>query len=84
MNKPYNQTVIPARAVPALLATFPLRKIRGLGGKWGTALEGAGCVSAGDASALPYADLLALMAGDVKRAECGAPQLHLATCKPIV
>lgn len=74
MNKPYNQTVVPARALAPLMATLPLRKIRGLGGKWGAALDAAGCSSAGDVQALPYPHLLVLMGGNPKRAEYAFPR----------
>lgn len=37
-NKPDRQTVVPASAVAALMATIPVKEIRGLGGKLGDAV----------------------------------------------
>ncbi len=39
MHKPNQQTALPAGAVEAVLAATPLRKLRGLGGKLGRAVE---------------------------------------------
>ncbi len=35
LHKPAQQTVLPASAVPDLLAPLPVSKLRGLGGKFG-------------------------------------------------
>lgn len=52
LNKPNQMTVIPIRAVGALMASLPLRKIPGFGGKVGDALQALGCTTAGDVEAL--------------------------------
>lgn len=49
MNKPNRQTIIPMAAVPDLMETLPMKKIRYLGGKLGAELESLGIESAGDA-----------------------------------
>lgn len=35
MNKPNKQTILPLQKIPGLLATLPLNKVKGLGGKFG-------------------------------------------------
>jgi len=69
MNKPNKQTVVPARVVPELMASLPFRKIRGLGGKLGDAVEELGCITAADVQQLPFEQLRVAL-GDFKRAEC--------------
>jgi DNA polymerase eta len=68
MNKPDGQTVILHRAVPALMAGLPLRKIRNFGGKVGELLEGLGCSTAQDVQQLGARTLVA-KCGDPKQAE---------------
>lgn len=53
MHKPNQQTVIPPRAVPALMHDLPLKKLRNFGGKLGLQLESMGCTTAGQVAALP-------------------------------
>jgi hypothetical protein len=69
MNKPDGQTVILYRAVPALMAGLPLRKIRNFGGKVGEFLEGLGCITAQDVQHLDM-QMLEVKCGDAKQAEC--------------
>lgn len=48
MHKPAQQTIVPAAAVPALLADLPLTKLRGLGANFGKEVqEKLGVVTAG-------------------------------------
>lgn len=51
-NKPNKQTILPMAAVPALMSTIPLRKLRGLGGKLGHEIEVLGAKTAGEATLL--------------------------------
>ena len=57
MHKPDQQTVIPPRAVPALMHDLPLKKVRNFGGKLGQQLESMGCTTAGQVAALPLDSL---------------------------
>lgn len=66
MHKPNKQTVLPSSAVPLLMTSLPLSRLKGFGGKLGTALgekfntttvsdllalnEGALCAEFGDAN----------------------------------
>ncbi|CAI5491607.1 unnamed protein product [Closterium sp. Naga37s-1] len=59
MTKPFGITVVPPRAVPALMENVPLKKIRNLGGKLGQELQAMGCAIAGQAQALELPDLIA-------------------------
>ncbi|CAI5527584.1 unnamed protein product [Closterium sp. Naga37s-1] len=59
MTKPFGITVVPPRAVPALMEDVPLKKIRNLGGKLGQELQAMGCATAGQAHALELPDLIA-------------------------
>ena len=49
-NKPNRQTVVPPGAIPALMTSLPLRKIRFLGGKLGDAVEAAAAAALAQAS----------------------------------
>ena len=42
------QTILPQRAVPALMDETPLKKVRHFGGKLGEALQQLGCTTAGE------------------------------------
>ncbi|CAM6090320.1 unnamed protein product [Calypogeia fissa] len=58
-NKPDRQTVIPPRAVPGLMKTIPLKKMRLLGGKLGEELtQKWGFSTAGEAQALSITTLV--------------------------
>ncbi|CAM6096420.1 unnamed protein product [Calypogeia fissa] len=58
-NKPDRQTVIPPRAVPGLMQTIPLKKMRLLGGKLGEELtQKWGFSTAGDAQGLSITTLV--------------------------
>ncbi|TYZ67632.1 hypothetical protein PybrP1_011409, partial [[Pythium] brassicae (nom. inval.)] len=59
LNKPDGQTIIAPRFVPLLMQHFPLRKVRGLGGKLGKQLEDMLVEQAAPsvAAALPPVDL---------------------------
>ena len=58
MNKPNKQTLVPSRCVPQLMESLPLKKLRGFGGKLGTALKEQFDVKvAGDITALGEAGL---------------------------
>ncbi|CAI7888054.1 unnamed protein product [Closterium sp. NIES-53] len=59
MTKPFGITVVPPRAVPALMENVPLKKIRNLGGKLGQELQAMGCAIAGQAQALELPGLIA-------------------------
>ena len=49
INKPNKQTVLPMEAVEEFFKTFPLKKVRNLGGKLGLTLrEELNCTSMGD------------------------------------
>lgn len=56
-NKPNMQTLVPFRAVMALMDDIPLRKLRGLGGKLGTEVEALGVTTAGEATRLSMEEL---------------------------
>lgn len=79
MNKPNNQTIVPYRAVPGIMATLPMKKIRNFGGKVGQALEQLGCKMAADVQAVPM-DTLVAKFGSQQRAECGPGHLLQAPC----
>jgi hypothetical protein len=58
MNKPNKQTIVPSRCVSSLMATLPLSKLRGFGGKLGHALSSEFNIKvAGDIIALGEAAL---------------------------
>ena len=59
-NKPDKQTIVPTRAVPALLASVPLRSLRGLGGKLGEQVASAlpNVSSVGELAAVEFSILL--------------------------
>lgn len=49
-NKPNKQTLVPLRSIAELMEEVPLRKLRGLGGKLGSAVEALGVSTAGEAT----------------------------------
>jgi nucleotidyltransferase/DNA polymerase involved in DNA repair len=53
MHKPNQQTLIPPRAAPGVVAALPLGRLRNFGGKLGQQLEALGCATAGDVQGLP-------------------------------
>eukprot|EP00873_Tetraselmis_striata_P002831 jgi/Tetstr1/423095/TSEL_013865.t1 len=57
MHKPNQQTLIPARAVAALMRSLPLTKIGKMGGKLGAELQEMGAATAGDVADMPLAAL---------------------------
>ncbi|CAM6116824.1 unnamed protein product [Calypogeia fissa] len=55
MHKPAQQTLIPSSGAPGLLASLPIKKLKGLGGKLGKAVESdLGIEKVGDL--LPYSE----------------------------
>jgi DNA polymerase eta len=60
LNKPNQMTVIPIRAVQQLMASLPLRKVPGFGGKVGDELQALGCETAGDVGDVPMRSLIEL------------------------
>lgn len=60
LNKPNQMTVIPIRAVQQLMASLPLRKVPGFGGKIGDELQALGCETAGDVGDVPMQSLTEL------------------------
>ncbi|BDA45382.1 DNA polymerase eta at N-terminal half [Coccomyxa sp. Obi] len=59
MNKPNQQTIVPPRAVDAMMADLPLKKLRNFGGKLGAELAAMGCTTAGQVAAIPHGQLSA-------------------------
>ncbi|CAL8471021.1 g10563 [Coccomyxa elongata] len=59
MNKPNQQTIVPPRAVDAMMADLPLKKLRNFGGKLGAELSAMGCTTAGQVAAIPHGQLSA-------------------------
>eukprot|EP00891_Asterochloris_glomerata_P006033 jgi/Astpho2/6033/Aster-x1345 len=57
MHKPNQQTVVCWRAVPGLMQSLPLKKLRNFGGKLGAELEKLGCSTAGEVAGMPAATL---------------------------
>ncbi|KAG6541300.1 hypothetical protein Mapa_017353 [Marchantia paleacea] len=58
-NKPDKQTLVPPRAVPCLMQSMPLRKVKLLGGKLGEEMTKKwGVSTAGEAQAVPLASLV--------------------------
>ncbi|KAF8071262.1 hypothetical protein HT031_001345 [Scenedesmus sp. PABB004] len=62
LNKPRQQTLVPACGVAGLLHPLPIGKLRNLGGKFGAAVaEGLGVATVGELLAVPLARLEALV-----------------------
>lgn len=92
-HKPGGQAVVPRRAAAALLATIPLSKLPGFGGKLGDALAGAGMATPAAVAAASLADVAAALGGDADRAvraraaaagESDAPVAEKAASKSIM
>lgn len=74
-HKPNRQTIVPRRAVPLLMASLPLRELRGLGGKLGEQVQGKlpSVSTAADLAACGAAQLCSIFGDETGERRCFAP-----------